>query len=987
MATIVMWVGIGVLALFLLIGMIAGLIRGLKRSSLHILFLIGSVVLAFFITKPITELILNCKITIDGSQLTISEFIIKQIQTNFDISSFDTATEFLLKLPNAIVSPILFIALTFVAFGVFDIIYLIVARLAFGSKKKDFEKSKPYRAYGALVGIVEGFMFLFVLFAPLSSLTKTYQELAQLPPSSETTMLVNAGEGGEGTDGGTQEKTKMKTIAEKLNEILPKEVNEAIFAYNDCVVGKIAGAGGLDNALFDYLSNFKLEGEKIEFRKEIISMADVYDDTVVIYNYTVDKNYSIIDLGSFKKSISVFMDKGIFKTVVSNTVKDFVLKFDEVKEKLGLTALPQLVEDVVKELQTKFSEENFDIYEYLKNDVLQLVDTLAEVFRSDIITKFNAVEKKSLTNILNVVGENNDSIKTIVKDFFKLNLVKDSFNSFGKFASEKLSGILNNEKGLEIALNTNIVDKEKMVDDVLAAVDKFLDLDKVLNISSLLESTDIIATLTKIDDLGGALDKAGDAFDTLRNLEIFVLPVTETRPQTTYVFDNILSLYNLEILNDEVYLTPEAPTKTKLDTYTKFFSYIKQPIVTAKDLGLTDIGKEGTNFDTVLDKILFGLNTRESLLSDILLPFYQLKAMDLKTLVFDNVVNQLGSAENTNGLLSFDKVKTEANADTTKGGVGVWNREFVLIGKTLNALNKGSVTVGTSNKTYLKALLDTSSNYDDIFKAMVNASTNDFESALAPIFTAVSFEGLTKDIFNNVDTSIGNITGIKPTTSLENLSSTKENTISTIKTLLKITLNSENLTLQEMGQILDALKVNAYNTGTKDGVLNEVFANIIWYMTGDDITGTGKFSSGTPNENAKDVKAYLEVSASDNFVGYYTYESYEDAMKKLDETIDFATSLNNKLSGITLADDTIADYVAGFKSALDELTGKTEEEKVEIINNMKKLIDNNADRANILSDSDKTTYGNRIVGVIDSTESGLSASVGTALKNLLGLGA
>ena len=66
---------------------------------------------------------------------------------------------------------------------------------------------------------------------------------------------------------------------------------------------------------------------------------------------------------------------------------------------------------------------------------------------------------------------------------------------------------------------------------------------------------------------------------------------------------------------------------------------------------------------------------------------------------------------------------------------------------------------------------------------------------------------------------------------------------------------------------------------------------------------------------------------------------------------------------------------------------ETEDEKVEIINNMKKLIDNNADRDNILSDSDKTTYGDRIVAVIDSTESGLSASVGTALKNLLGLGA
>ena len=277
-----MWVSIGILVLFLLIGLIAGLVRGLKRSSLHLLFLVVSVVVAFFITKPITNAILGVTIPIDGQNYTISEYIISMIQTNFDISQFETATEFLERLPNAIVSPIMFILLTLVVFLIFDIIYLIVSRLAFGKKKNDFEKAKPYRAYGGIIGMVEGFLFLFVLFAPLTSLTKTYEDLVQLPPAQ--TLEVDTNESGEETT----ESNKMKSIAETLNEIIPSEVSEAILAYNDSVVGKIAGAGGLDNALFDGLSNFEIDGEKIELRKEILTAADDYDDFVVVYNSAIE---------------------------------------------------------------------------------------------------------------------------------------------------------------------------------------------------------------------------------------------------------------------------------------------------------------------------------------------------------------------------------------------------------------------------------------------------------------------------------------------------------------------------------------------------------------------------------------------------------------------------------------------------------------------------------------------------------------------------
>lgn len=970
-----MWGTIGVLLLFLIIGFVDGIIRGLKRSSLHILFLIASIVLAFFITKPVTESILGCKITADGVDYTISEYIVEQIKTNFDISNFETANEFLLKIPNAIVSPILFIVLTFLSFIVFDIIYLIVARISFGSKKKDFAESKPYRAYGGVVGVVEAFLFLFVLFAPLSSLTKTYAELATLPQSSQEVVVEE--------ENSSDTSNKKKTIAETLNDVVPKNINEAILAYNDSVIGKIAGAGGLDNALFDYLSNFELEGEKIEFRTEIISMADIYDDSVVVYNFVVDKNYLGIDLTQLKESLSIFMDKGVFKTVVADTVKDFVLKFDDVKNDLNLN-LPEVVENAVKELQTKFSEENFDVYNYLKDDVLGIVDALADLFKSDILTDFEKLDSPTLTDVLNVVNQNDDAVKNVLTKFLNLNLVKDTFNSIGEFASEKLAGMFDDTKGLEIALNTNIEDKDQMVEDLIDIVNKVVELDKKISISDLLQSSDIVETLTNIDDLADVLTQVGETFDTVRNFELFVLPKTETRAEKVYVFDNILKIYDVELLNDEVYLTASSKTKTKLDSYTLFFEYIKTPIVTAKELGLTDAGKEGSDFDTILDKLLVALKTKEDLLSDILLPFYQLSAMDLKTLVFDKIVDELGT--NTNNMLNFTSVKDEAASDTTQGGVGVWNREFTLIGKTLNALNKGSVTVGDTTKTYLKAMLDSTAKYDDILKAMINSGT-DFETAFDPIFTATSFEGLTEKVFENIDSSVGDITGITPQTSITNLKDTKDNTILTIKTLLTITLNNTgDLTLTQMGQMLDALKTNAYNGGDKEGVFNEIFANIIWYMTGDDITGTGKFASGTPNDNAKDVKAFLNVDSANNYVGYYTFASYEEKMTELQETIDFATNLSNKLNGIVLADETISSYVSAFKESLDEMTEKTEAEKIEIINNLTDLISRNSDRKAILSDSDKTTYGDKIVAVIDSTDSGLSANLGTALKNLLGLG-
>lgn len=959
-----LWGSVGLLALFLLIGLLSGLIRGLKRSSLHFIFLIVSILIAFFVTKTVTNAVLEITITADGSVYTLREFIVHVVQTNFDITSFETATEFLAQLPNAIVSPILFIFLTLGSFIVMDIIYLIVARICFGSKKKDFANHKAHKWFGGLVGAVEGFVFMFILFAPLTSLTKTYADIAEVSYSEVSTQAENS--------------NKLQTIGETLSDKFPSIVNEIIDGYNNSVIGKIAGAGGLDNALFDYLSNFDLNGEKIEFRKELVSITSIYDDFVVVYNNAIDKNYQNIDLTNLKKSLEDFLNKGLFKTVVADTVNDIVVKFDTIKDKLNLDSLPQTVLDVINDIQSIFSAENFDTYEYLKHDILKVVDIADTIFKNNMITKFENID--SFVKVLEIIDQNNTAVSAIAKDVLNLNLIKDSFNTFGKLASDKIVEFIDNSQNLEIALNIDIADKEKLIEDLLNVVDEFIQLNKLVNIPELLDSTDIVASITAIEDLDTALTKAGSTLDSIRNLDLLVLPVEEgKREQKVYVLDNILKNYDFDLLVDEVYLTAGATEKTKLDTYTKFFNFIKNPIIKAKDLGFTSIENGVTDFDMILDYVLVELETNEDLFSDVLLPFYQLTVMDLKSLVFDEVFNQLSEYI----MLDIEEVKA---ADSIK----LWDSELKNLGKVINVLDQGEVEIGGTNKTYLKYLLDENYDLENLMKVMVN--DNKIKEILNPIFSAKFFKSLTKEVFDNIDNSIQSLTNVKPTTfaTIEDLSvleneNVRVKTINCIQELINLTLNIDmnNITLNDVGLILDILKTNAFNDGNKDGVFNNIFANVIWYMTGDnltsfDYTGATPYEKEVGDKTYEDVKAYLNVKNLDE---YYTI-NYQAKFAELEEVIEFADNLNKSLKGKILSDTTIGDYVLGVKESVDNMKQTTEKEKVKVLENMKTLIDNNG--RNLLTSEELSKYGNTIALAINE-EYGADSALSTALKNLFGV--
>ena len=111
-------------------------------------------------------------------------------------------------------------------------------------------------------------------------------------------------------------------------------------------------------------------------------------------------------------------------------------------------------------------------------------------------------------------------------------------------------------------------------------------------------------------------------------------------------------------------------------------------------------------------------------------------------------------------------------------------------------------------------------------------------------------------------------------------------------------------------------------------MFNDVFAAVIYYMTGDDITSTDKFVGQTTNENSTDIKIYLDIAETDDFVGYYTVESYADVMAEVNDTLDFATTLSENLSSFTeLTLENVDDYFTALKDTINGVVDKTNQEK------------------------------------------------------------
>jgi hypothetical protein len=725
--------------------------------------------------------------------------------------------------------------------------------------------------------------------------------------------------------------------------------------------------------MFDYLSDCKVDGESIKLRSELTSAATAYNDFVNVYNLAKSGDYTKINFAKLKSSVGKVMDGNLFKTVVADSIQTFVVKYQQLKQDLSLN-LPTIADDVLTELYNSFSKPNFDVNTYLKHDASRLIDAFNIVFSNDLVTKYNSLENKDFSSILSFVSENNSAINNLAENVVSLNLVSDSFSVLIKTASEKVDEMFSASEGdesekLEIKLNENIEDKEATIRALLDIVDDLSDVGNKINISNLISGDDIVSALTDgVDNVGATLEKLGATFDKIRNLDLLKL-TNEENGEITYVFDNILKSKNIELLGDEVYLTSKATEKTKLDTYTLFFSYVGGALDCANDLGLTDFGKDGVSFDNILDRVLLALETEDddpdadSILTRTITPFYQLKVMNLNEKVFDTVVDNLKNN------ISLDDDTSMLNFDIENADYFTWVEQFNGIAKMLKLLNSGKGKIENFDGTYLKYLMTDGSDLETAMKAMLN--DNALGDILDVAFSFEVFEPLKKDIFDTLDSEVKEMTGtsdIEISTNLDNLADTKENVISTIKSVLSLILSDEDLTISDYGEILNLFKENAYNSGEKNGVFKNIFENLVWYMTGEDLTDEEIYAGLEPHENAADIKAYI------NTEDYYAENiDYKKLFAEIEDVVNLSEKLD-KISFTITTDNTLDNIMDGIADALEGLDGT---QKVSVVENMSTLLKN--EKKNLLT-SDQRANASDIENAIDDK---FSAELAANLKTLL----
>ncbi len=985
-----LWGGIGVLLLFILIGFVAGLIRGLKRSALHILFFVVSFVVAFFITKPITSALLGISITIDGTATTLGDIVFTMINKSFDLSQYQAAGDFAKTLPLSLASPIMFILISLIVYFLFDIIYLIVARVSFGKKKQDFAQRKPLRWYGSAVGAVEGFLFMFLLFAPLASLTSTYTQLAsgEAAQNATTTAYVAAQQEDSSSD--------LPQISDLIADNVPSLVDDIIKAFNGSVVGQVAGAGGLNDALFDYLSASKVNGESINLRKDILTLADTYDEFVIAYNAAREGKIDQIELTALKTNLEKFLNEGLFSGVVAPTVKDLVVNIN-LDNPPEFIASNEFLMDLVTELKTGFSSSDFEAKTYLKDDLLKIVDVADIVLSSNLYNDFQNLDTSNMEAILKKVSEKSEDIKTIVDEVFTLHILNYGINAVGNFASDKISEYFDNA---DIKLNLSAQDKTALISQTLDALQSALEINDKLPISSLFDG-DPLAALADITDLDQILLQVGETLDEIRNLDILVFPA-QAGGETKYVFDEILTHFHISLLGDTVKDTTIG-TNGKIDSYQALCKHLLKPVQLVEKMDILSI-INNAKVEDILDKLLNEMNGTQQnskLLAQLLLPFYELDEASINTeepdstirkKVFDEIVTQLD--ENVNEI-SFEDATTVNTYEN-------WESELSKMGETLLLLDDKNFKIEAQGKeyTYIRYMLSENGELRTLVDKIVQDGR--LKNILKSLFNCNTFDPLVDEIFAELDKALAELTGVKQgvvTTDYSRLDEAQEDEIEAVAEVFEKMLSFanndanqdlNNVSFTEIGELLDSIKTNAYNSGTKDGVFKAAFENLIWYLTGQDISG------GHTYQNVTSSKPFSESNTFDKYlkngqgtIDYYTV-NFQQEFAELEDVKNFVQALKDQnVTNFVIDKDpsriqeSVNTLIANFNSVLGQHS-TTEQEKITVLTNARRFIDAADDEGEILQDASDPTVKPVLSAAIEATYPD-SVDLQNAVKKLLGI--
>lgn len=854
-ASAIGWIVSIVFIVILVIGFFIGFWRGLKRSTASLIFGLVGALLAFFLTPVITNAILGINITVNGTQTSINNYLVEMIKSaSEDIEALVNANpnleSFFAQLPSALVNVVVFIVLTVVIELIMYIIYKIIASIFLRYKPG----AKKHRITGGVVGAIKTLIIVVFAFMPLSALIGTLNNImyedtyfveqvqtdTTFANAEDSEIIIDDGESedqtGEGQQEGEQttEETKVNSL---IDEYIPSEVKSVISGLENNALIKISKVFGLDNYVFDYLSQVTVDGEKVEVRKEIENiypMANFVYQLRTFYDEEGLINLKNADLDRIEKYFNNFVDSGLFQSVLASTVANVIDNYQD----YAFIADSQIVQEygiILDDLKANLSSltTTKEKGEYFASDFKNLFSAFKTLAKSGALDQVK--DLSGLNEILNVLtsDKNLTVLQSALENVFSMNTIQDSISSVIKVTFEKIL----NEEVSDLEDSSNYTDEQwknlsakftnilKMVGDINSGFSGGLE-GVIKDPASILDESS--------ETLSATLANVGSLLDELLNIDLF----KTTTGENTTIFDGILTNYNLTLpsgtvlkvnTNENGELVKEEVT---ISSYKELFEFITPTLITVKDNDLYNIFTSGSDAQSLLQTLADKIAKYDGdtvagdkyLLHKIILPLYQIEFTN--ELIVSNLQTALGE----------DEIITFVNIDT----IEEWESELNYISSLITKVNTTSVNIGSQEQpnyqTYLQIIL--SGDYNTLIN---NLQKEDVDGIFRPILEAQCTENLKTQVISLINENINSITNRQTEIPTINIADNVDEIISIIKSFIslnKVITSTQDITIdslvemntEDIGNVLNAIRDTLYDEEgnlKEDTMFGGVFNDII----------------------------------------------------------------------------------------------------------------------------------------------------------------
>ena len=408
MISYIPWIVGGVFLLFVLAGMIWGLIRGLKKSAFRAGWVIVTAVIVFFLAPVITVALMKMDISflninIDGVALTslneLAAHYLKQIPDFGEILTENPETlEIMVKLVSLLLNAFIYVILFWLAKIILWPIWAILSAVLIKKKNKDGEKKKKHAWWGLLVGTVLGLFVGGTTLMPVMGVVNLATEIENSTQKTYTTT--------ESDEFGNP--VEIKKTGGALSQYAGDEVVEILNAYNNSFVAKAfkyTGIEFLSNATFTALSTTKVDGETVVLKDELKSVLLTIDTAQNLQkmgfkDLTQAKVTELIKIARrfvnqvFDIKILTMVGDNLLPVVINEIIEnpEFIIQIPST----GTPSLDEGIKEGILELKdVRFKE--------LRDELLLILNIADMLNEKDIICKVANNEIKDAEQILNML--------------------------------------------------------------------------------------------------------------------------------------------------------------------------------------------------------------------------------------------------------------------------------------------------------------------------------------------------------------------------------------------------------------------------------------------------------------------------------------------------------------------------------------------------------------------------------------------------------